>query len=62
VVFGGVGGVAKSASEFAWEDFLPSGGAGLRFRLKQNLPVNFRVDYGFGRYGNTLSIGVLEAF
>jgi outer membrane protein assembly factor BamA len=62
VVFGGVGGVDKTFSDFEWEQLLPAGGAGIRFRLSKKYPVNFRVDYAFGRYGNTLSIGVLEAF
>jgi outer membrane protein assembly factor BamA len=62
VVFGGVGGVDKKFSDIEWEELLPAGGAGIRFRLTKKYPVNFRVDYAFGRYGNTLSIGVLEAF
>jgi outer membrane protein assembly factor BamA len=61
-VFGGVGGVGKKFSDIEWEELLPAGGAGLRFRLTKKYPVNFRIDYAFGRYGNTLSVGVLEAF
>ena len=41
---------------------LPSGGGGLRFRLTKRNPINFRVDYGFGKHGGALSVGIGEAF
>jgi hypothetical protein len=62
VAFAGVGAVAPRFSEVGTDDLLPAGGGGLRFRLLKKYPINFRVDYGFGKVGNTLSIGVLEAF
>ena len=62
VAFAGVGAVAPEFSELGTDDLLPAGGGGLRFRLLKKYPINFRVDYGFGKGGNTLSIGVLEAF
>ncbi len=62
VAFGGFGGVGRSFSDIGWSALLPGGGGGVRFRLLKKQPINFRVDYGFGKVGNTLSIGVLEAF
>jgi outer membrane protein assembly factor BamA len=62
VGFGGVGGVGAKFSDISIADMLPSGGAGIRFRLTKQNPINFRVDYGFGKVGNTLSIGIFESF
>ena len=62
VAFGGFGGVGGKFSDIGWGDLLPGGGAGARFRLIKKHPINFRVDYGIGKVGHTLSIGVLEAF
>jgi hypothetical protein len=62
VAFGGVGGVEKQFSDIAWEDLLPAGGGGIRFRLTKKDHINFRIDYGIGKVGNTLSMGIGEAF
>jgi len=62
VAFGGFGGVGRKFSDIGWGDLLPAGGAGARFRLLKKQPINFRVDYGIGKVGRTLSIGILEAF
>jgi hypothetical protein len=62
VAFGGVGGVGNKFSDIGWEDLLPAGGGGLRFRLTKKDHVNFRVDYGIGRVGHTFTMGVGEAF
>jgi hypothetical protein len=62
VAFGGVGGVGKNFSDINWEDLLPAGGGGLRFRLTNKDKVNFRVDYGVGKVGHTFTVGVGEAF
>lgn len=62
VGFGGFGGVGRKYSDIGFSDLLPAGGGGIRFRLTKNNPINFRVDYAFGRVGNTLTIGVGEAF
>lgn len=59
---GGFGGVGEKFTKISFSDLLPSGGGGLRFRLTKENPINFRVDYGFGTVGHTLSIGVAEAF
>jgi len=62
VGFGGVGWVGKKLGDMAFEDLLPGGGGGLRFRLTKKYPINFRIDYGIGRVGHTVSMGVGEAF
>jgi hypothetical protein len=62
VAFGGFGGVGSRFSDIGFSDLLPAGGGGIRFRLTKENPVNFRVDYGVGRVGHTLTIGVGEAF
>jgi hypothetical protein len=62
VGFGGVGGVASKFTDLGFSDLLPAGGGGIRFRLTKKNPINFRVDYGIGKVGHTLSIGVGEAF
>src|SRR5215204_3438282 len=60
--FGGVGGVARRWGDFRSDELLPGAGAGLRFTLDKKNHINYRIDYGFGRGGRTLSIGVGEAF
>ncbi len=62
VAFAGFGGVGEEYTDIGFSDLLPAGGGGLRFRLTKKNPINFRLDYGFGRGGHTLSMGVLEAF
>jgi hypothetical protein len=62
VAFGGLGGVGSKFSDIGSADLLPGGGAGARFRLIKKQPINFRVDYGIGKVGHTLTIGILEAF
>jgi outer membrane protein assembly factor BamA len=62
VAFAGVGAIGEKFTDIGFSDLLPAGGGGLRFRLLKKYPINFRVDYGFGKGLHTLSIGVLEAF
>ena len=62
VAFGGVGGVGPKFTEIDFSDMLPAGGGGLRFRLTKKNPINFRIDYGVGKTGGTLIVGVAEAF
>jgi len=62
VAFAGVGAIGDKFTDIGFSDLLPAGGGGLRFRLLKKYPVNFRIDYGQGKDGHTLSIGVLEAF
>ena len=62
VAFGGVGGVGEKFKDITISNMLPGGGGGLRFRLTKTNPINFRVDYGWGKHGGALSIGIGEAF
>ena len=62
VAFTGVGAVRDKFTNIGFNDLLPAGGGGLRFRLLKKYPINFRIDYGQGKDGHTLSMGVLEAF
>jgi hypothetical protein len=62
VAFGGFGGIGAKFSDIGFSDLLPGGGGGLRFRLTKQNPINFRIDYGIGKVGHTLTIGVAEAF
>jgi hypothetical protein len=62
VGFGGFGGVGPEFTDISISEMLPSGGGGIRFRLTKKNPINFRIDYGFGKHGGSLSIGVGEAF
>ena len=62
VAFGGVGSIARRWNEFRSDQFLPAGGAGLRFTLDKKNHINYRIDWAVGRAGHTLTIGVGEAF
>lgn len=62
VAFGGVGGIARNLDRFRFDELLPAAGAGLRFNLDKQNHINYRIDYGYGREGGTLSISVGEAF
>jgi hypothetical protein len=62
VVFGGVGGVARTWSDFRSDMLLPAAGAGIRFNLDKKNHINYRIDWAIGRAGHTLTIGVGEAF
>jgi hypothetical protein len=61
-VFGGLGQVAESLDALTGDNTLPSGGAGLRFRLTKQNHVNLRVDYAWGRKSDALYITIGEAF
>jgi hypothetical protein len=63
VGFGGVGEVIPGGSQiFESRNFLPSGGAGLRFQLSKKYHVNLRADIAGGKDTWTWSMGVGEAF
>ncbi len=62
VGFAGVGGVARRVNEFQFNKLLPAAGIGLRFKLDKTNHINYRVDFGFGRSGPTISLSVSEAF
>ena len=64
VVFGGVGEAIPGGDLLLFKDnnFLPSGGAGLRFQLSKQYHVNLRADVARGKDGHTFSLGIGEAF
>ncbi len=62
VVFAGVGEVMPALNEINTDDLLPSFGAGLRFRVSKEHPVNLRLDYAYGKDGGTGYLQVNEAF
>jgi hypothetical protein len=62
VAFGGLGEVAPGVDKFRGDEFLPSGGTGIRFLLSKKYHVNLRMDFAWGRNGFTWSVGVAEAF
>jgi hypothetical protein len=62
VAFGGLGEVAPGVDKFRGDEFLPSGGTGIRFLLSKKYHVNLRTDFAWGRNAFTWSVGVAEAF
>jgi outer membrane protein assembly factor BamA len=64
VAFGGVGEAIPGGDEllFRNNNFLPSGGGGLRFQLSKQYHVNLRADIAQGKDGHTFSMGLGEAF
>lgn len=62
VGFGGIGGVARRWNEFRINKLLPAAGVGLRFKLDKTNHINYRIDFGWGRNGHTVSMSVSEAF
>jgi Omp85 superfamily domain len=63
VGFGGLGEVVPGGNQpFRINNFLPSGGGGVRFALSSKYHVNLRVDFAQGKDSHTWSVGVGEAF
>jgi surface antigen Omp85-like protein len=63
VGFAGVGEVANSFSDLGSGDLLPGGGVGVRYLLSRENPINFRIDYAWGKAGNKgVYLGVGESF
>lgn len=62
VAFGGFGGIAPEWNKLQFNKLLPGGGVGLRFLLDKTNHINYRIDYGIGRAGHTVSFSVTEAF
>lgn len=62
VAFLGYGGIAPQISEFALNDFLLAGGAGLRFTVDQEKNINIRLDAGFGQGTSGYYLTIGEAF
>ena len=63
VGFGGLGEVMPGGNQpFRANNFLPSGGGGIRFELSKKYHVNLRLDVAQGKDGHTWAMGVGEAF
>jgi surface antigen Omp85-like protein len=63
VAFGGLGEVVPGGNQpFRTNNFLPSGGGGIRFELSKKYHVNLRLDVAQGKDGHTWAMGVGEAF
>ena len=61
-VFGEAGQVAHAAGEFAWEEFRPDYGFGLRYAMNPSQRMNIRVDIGFVDGSVAPAINIKEAF
>ncbi|MBB1087244.1 BamA/TamA family outer membrane protein [Lysobacter sp. SG-8] len=62
VFFAGVGDVAPSFGDYRFDDLLPSGGLGLRFKASTEYNVNIRLDYARGKDGDAVYFSIGEAF
>jgi Omp85 superfamily domain len=62
VLFTGASEVAKGIGDFNTSDILGSVGAGVRYRISKQQPINYRIDYAYGKDGGNLYFMVGEAF
>lgn len=62
VAFAGFGGIAPSLSQLSDSKFLPSAGAGLRYRPSKQTNINLRLDFAVGRDAQGVYVGIGEAF
>jgi len=62
VGFFGVGQVGPSFGDFKGEDWLPGGGAGIRFLVAKEHNVNMSVDFAWGEGSSAIYIKLGEAF
>jgi len=62
VAFGGAGKVSGVLGDVDTSEWLPAGGAGIRFRLLKSLDLNMRADFAWGRDDSTFTLSVGEAF
>ena len=60
--FAGLGQVASSVDELDGDRLLWSAGFGLRFRLTEENPLNYRTDAAWGRDGFEFYFSISEAF
>lgn len=60
--FVGLGGVASHVSKFRKGRSLPAAGLGLRYTATKSNPVNFRLDFAFGRDSSGAYLSLGEAF
>jgi outer membrane protein assembly factor BamA len=62
VIFGGIGEVAENFSDFQTKYLRFAGGMGLRFRLRKQQKLNFRIDFGIAQEEIKMYLTVREAF
>ena len=62
VAFAGTGAVSKTFSDLRGSNWVPGGGAGLRFTLAQKNHINLRADYAWGDNSHAFYVGIGEAF
>ena len=62
VVVGGVGEVFPQLGDISADDVLFNGGFGLRYRLTKENPLNYRIDFAWGRDGFEVYFSISEAF
>jgi hypothetical protein len=60
--FAGAAQVATSPGELSTHDLLAAVGVGVRFRLVEAFPINYRADVAYGRDGVQLYFSIGEAF
>lgn len=60
--FAGVGGIAPSIGDIGSSTILPAVGAGVRWQVSKQTPINLRIDYARGKDSGALYISVGEAF
>jgi hypothetical protein len=60
--FGGVGQVARRLTDFVLDDFVPAGGAGVRYAIAPAERLNIRFDYAYSNEGPLYYLTVGEAF
>ncbi len=60
--FAGAGAVAKTFGDLKGSDWVPGGGAGLRFTLAQRNHIDLRADYAWGDSSHAFYVGVGQAF
>jgi hypothetical protein len=62
VAFGGAGVMGPKPSDFIWDNVLPGGGAGVRYRFTRESHVNVRFDYSWGKSSHQAYFFIGEAF
>lgn len=60
--FAGAAQIAPTPGKLSTDDLLYAGGIGLRFRMLKKFPINYRVDFAFGRDGIQYYFSLGEAF
>ena len=61
-VFAEAGQVAHTTHDFAWSEFRPAFGAGLRYAMNPSQRMNIRIDVGYVDHSIAPAINIKEAF